>query len=84
MAATSAAGSATVSVVSECCSELGEGPHWDEQSRTLIWVDILGNSVHVLNPETGKVYSAKILMKRWRVYENPKVTDIFLLPIFAH
>ena len=48
-------GSVSVSVVSKCCSELGEGPHWDERINKLIWVDILGESVHILDPETGKV-----------------------------
>ena len=50
-------GSVSVSVVSKCCSELGEGPHWDERINKLIWVDILGESVHILDPETGKVRS---------------------------
>ena len=44
-----------ISVVKECCAQLGEGPHWDESSQRLIWVDIFGRSVHLLDPVTGKV-----------------------------
>ncbi|KAK2552407.1 Regucalcin [Acropora cervicornis] len=43
-----------ISVVKECCAQLGEGPHWDESSQRLIWVDIFGRSVHLLDPVTGK------------------------------
>ena len=44
-----------ISVVKESCGELGEAPYWDETTRRLLWVDILGKSVHLLDPETGKV-----------------------------
>lgn len=43
-----------ISVVKESCSQLGEGPHWDETTQRLIWVDILGHSVHLLDTVTGK------------------------------
>ncbi|XP_068687858.1 regucalcin-like [Montipora capricornis] len=43
-----------ISVVKERCAQLGEGPHWDESTRRLIWVDIFGQSVHLLDPITGK------------------------------
>lgn len=43
-----------VSVVKENCSQLGEGPHWDETTERLIWVDILGHNVHLLDIITGK------------------------------
>ncbi|CAH3017168.1 unnamed protein product [Porites evermanni] len=49
-----AALSCDISVVKEGCSELGEGPHWDEKTQRIIWVDILGHSVHLLDPVTGK------------------------------
>ena len=42
-------------VVKERCSKLGEGPHWDETTQRLIWVDIFGQSVHLLDPVTGEV-----------------------------
>jgi len=32
---------------------LGEGPVWDESNDTLVWVDILGDRVHRLDPRTG-------------------------------
>lgn len=35
----------TVSESTPC--ELGEGPHWDSARRHLLWVDILGERVHV-------------------------------------
>ena len=50
-----AALSCDISVVKEGCSELGEGPHWDEKTQRIVWVDILGHSVHLLDPLTGKV-----------------------------
>lgn len=34
-------------------AELGEGPRWDTGSQTLLWVDILGRSVHRFDPVTG-------------------------------
>lgn len=43
-----------VSVVKENCSQLGEGPHWDETTERLIWVDILGHNVHLLDIIAGK------------------------------
>ena len=51
------------SVVKEGCSELGEGPHWDETTQRLIWVDILGHSVHLLDPLTGKVWFKKLYIR---------------------
>lgn len=34
-------------------AELGEGPLWDEESGTLIWVDLLADRVHRSDPATG-------------------------------
>jgi sugar lactone lactonase YvrE len=33
--------------------ELGEGPTWDVGTSTLIWVDIMGSTVHRFHPGTG-------------------------------
>jgi sugar lactone lactonase YvrE len=33
---------------------LGEGPVWDAETATLVWVDILGERVHRLDPATGR------------------------------
>ena len=34
-------------------SELGEGAVWDERDQCLWWVDIMGEKIHRLDPETG-------------------------------
>jgi sugar lactone lactonase YvrE len=43
-----------VKVESACGSraKLGEGPAWDAKTSSLLWVDILGNCVHRLDPVT--------------------------------
>lgn len=33
--------------------QLGEGPRWDASGGTLLWVDILGRTVHRYDPATG-------------------------------
>ncbi|KAL8570018.1 hypothetical protein ACOMHN_036295 [Nucella lapillus] len=40
--------------VQNCCSTIGEGPHWDEASSTLLYVDIKGLDVHRYNSLTGQ------------------------------
>lgn len=39
---------------------LGEGPHWDETTQNLYFVDIFGKSIHKYNPITKKSTCAKI------------------------
>jgi sugar lactone lactonase YvrE len=34
-------------------AELGEGPTWDIRTETLLWVDILGSTVHRFHPAHG-------------------------------
>lgn len=42
-------------VVEHGCSTAGEGPHWDPQTNSLLYVDMLGKgSVHRWNADTGK------------------------------
>ncbi|MBM3442575.1 MAG: SMP-30/gluconolactonase/LRE family protein [Bacteroidetes bacterium] len=40
--------------IGETLSFLGEGPVWDDQTLTLLWVDILDGYVHELDPATGR------------------------------
>ncbi|QJD84286.1 SMP-30/gluconolactonase/LRE family protein [Cohnella herbarum] len=35
-------------------AKLGEGPHWDEQSQSLLWVDITGRKIHVYDPKNDR------------------------------
>jgi sugar lactone lactonase YvrE len=41
-------------MVLDAHASVGEGPSWDERSNTLVWVDIMGNAVHVYDPATGQ------------------------------
>lgn len=34
---------------------LGEGPSWDSRRGEVLWVDILGQAVHRLDPESGRI-----------------------------
>ncbi|HET6319067.1 MAG TPA: SMP-30/gluconolactonase/LRE family protein [Chloroflexota bacterium] len=43
-----------VEVVVEARALVGEGPVWDERTQTLVWVDIMGNAVHVYDPASGE------------------------------
>jgi sugar lactone lactonase YvrE len=43
----------TLEVVSELRAALGEGALWDAELARLLWVDILGHRVFVLDPKTG-------------------------------
>ena len=42
-----------VELVLDCRNTLGEGPMWSVAEQALYWVDILGESVHRLDPATG-------------------------------
>src|ERR1043166_4276007 len=45
---------AELEVVLQPRAKVGEGPTWDERTQTLVWVDIMGNSVHVYDPASGQ------------------------------
>ena len=36
------------------CGSIGEGPHWDDASQLLLYVDINNLDVHRYNPTTGE------------------------------
>ncbi|XP_061175705.1 regucalcin-like [Saccostrea echinata] len=42
-----------VECILKATTTVGEGPHWDDVTNTLLYVDIYGNSIHRYNPETG-------------------------------
>lgn len=42
------------SLVIDTKSQLGEGPHWDSGSNQLLFVDIIGQMVHVYDSRTGE------------------------------
>lgn len=41
--------------VIEVGNQLGEGPHWDERSGELLWVDITQGRIHAWSPPDGRV-----------------------------
>lgn len=41
-------------------TELGEGPHWDNETQSLYFVDIFGKSIHKYVPATKKHTKATI------------------------
>jgi sugar lactone lactonase YvrE len=47
-------GDAQVQVVLDVRASVGEGPVWDNRSNTLVWVDIMDNTVHVFDPASGR------------------------------
>lgn len=40
-------------VVKNSCQSIGEGPHWDDRTNSLLYVDILSNDIHRWSPDTG-------------------------------
>lgn len=48
-----------VEVVTERVT-LGEGPHWDVESQSLYYVDILGQAIHKYTPSTNTHTKANI------------------------
>ncbi len=45
--------SSKVKVVVDIRAQVGEGPIWDENTKTLFWVDIMSSTVYCYNPRTG-------------------------------
>ena len=40
-------------VIKNAAKTVGEGPHWDDVTNTLLYVDIYDNAIHRFNPETN-------------------------------
>lgn len=38
--------------------QLGEGPHWDEKTQSLYYVDIFGKTILKYTPKTNKLTKA--------------------------
>ncbi|KAB7494058.1 hypothetical protein Anas_08692 [Armadillidium nasatum] len=49
-----------INAVSESSYKLGEGPHWNEEDQTLIFVDIPNGSIHRYFLQTQRVQNAQI------------------------
>ena len=49
-----------VEVAADIHAEVGEGPYWDEGSRTLLFVDIPPGRVHRLDPADGDVTTIEV------------------------
>ncbi|XP_062599719.1 regucalcin-like [Saccostrea cucullata] len=47
-------------VIKNATKTIGEGPHWDELTSTLLYLDIHENSIHRLNPETNVADKIKL------------------------
>ena len=41
-------------LVLDAKATLGEGPVWDDEERALVWLDILGRTLHITDPETRR------------------------------
>ncbi|KAJ3654207.1 hypothetical protein Zmor_013411 [Zophobas morio] len=50
----------TVEKITDSCTSLGEGPHWDVSSQSLYFVDISGKQILKYTPSTNKLTKATI------------------------
>lgn len=41
-------------VIQNAAKTVGEGPHWDDVTNTLLYVDIYVNAIHRYDPDSGK------------------------------
>jgi sugar lactone lactonase YvrE len=48
-----------IEVISNLCI-LGEGPHWNEETQDLLYVDIPGKAVHRYDPKTEEDFELVI------------------------
>ena len=47
-------------VKKHAASTTGEGPHWDETTQSLLYVDIVASGIHQWNPETNEEKHVKM------------------------
>ncbi len=40
-------------VALDCCADLGEGPWWDRQTHSLLWLDLFEGRIHSFDPSSG-------------------------------
>ena len=55
---------------------IGEGPHWDDKTQSLIFVDILSHTVYIWDSNSGKLES-KTLGKYFRWFYDISNVDMF-------
>ncbi|TCP56576.1 sugar lactone lactonase YvrE [Tamaricihabitans halophyticus] len=49
-----------VEALAETTASLGEGPHWDAATGTLLWVDISAGEVHRSDPDSGRTKTLRL------------------------
>ena len=57
----------SVSVAVKASYECGEGPHWEEKSQSLLYVDIIAGEIHRWNSVTGE--DSKVTLGRYKLLE---------------
>lgn len=50
----------TVVPVGDTVAEFGEGPCWDRDTGTLLWVDIPAGAIHRTDPDTGRTTTREV------------------------
>ena len=57
----------SVSVLAhKTCSGIGEGPHWDEKSQSLFYVDISSKEIHKFNTHTST--DVKVNLRKFPIH----------------
>ncbi len=49
-----------VQVVLDSRARVGEGPVWDDRTKTRVWVDIMHHAVHVFEPVSGRDRAVRV------------------------
>lgn len=57
--------------------ELGEGPHWDEKTQSLYYVDVIGKNILKYTPKTNKLTKASTGKLVFFIQKNKKYFSSF-------